>query len=230
VVEPGFFADVAYLPTLPYAAHLGLYPWPWGPGRNAPPSVEDIAAVVVGALRDPARHAGRRYRPTGPELLDGAAIASRLARVLGRSVRLLPMPLPLFLRAGRLDGLSMTMLAMVRHYARDHAEGAFELGAPTDHVREVGGRDAEPFEAVARRHAAALPRGLGPTLRQLGRFMLVPMVPAPPVRRYLRNLHMPVPTDAVSAVQSAVWRQEHGLGATAGARSTSTPAARRVLA
>jgi len=37
--------------------------------RNAPPSNEDIARVAVAALMDPARHAGKSYRPTGPELL-----------------------------------------------------------------------------------------------------------------------------------------------------------------
>ena len=68
IVSPGFFAD-AYLVTIGSAAHLGVFPWIYGNSRNAPPSNEDIARVAVAALMDPARHAGKSYRPTGPELL-----------------------------------------------------------------------------------------------------------------------------------------------------------------
>jgi len=68
IIRPGIFAD-AYLATIGLAAHLGVFPWIWGGGRNAPPSNEDIARVAVAALMDPARHAGKSYRPTGPELL-----------------------------------------------------------------------------------------------------------------------------------------------------------------
>ena len=68
IVNPGFFAD-AYLTTIGLAAHFGIFPWMYGDSRNAPPSNEDIARVAVAALMDPARHAGKSYRPTGPELL-----------------------------------------------------------------------------------------------------------------------------------------------------------------
>lgn len=214
LVEPGFFADMPYLTTLPYAAHLGLYPWPFGAGRNAPPSVEDIASVVAAALIDPKRHAGRRYRPTGPELLDGSAAASVIGKVLGHKVRLVPMPIALFLRAARLDGLPMPVLAMIRHYAADHAEGAFELGAPTDHVQAVTGRAPESFETVTQRHVAQLRRGWGRSLRQLARFLAVPLVPPPPVKRFVRDLHLPQPASPKSAASSDVWRREHGVGST----------------
>jgi NAD(P)H dehydrogenase (quinone) len=213
LVEPGFFADLPYLATLPYAAHLGAYPWPFRGGRNAPPSVEDIAAVVVGALTDPARHAGHRYRPTGPALLDGPEMAAIIGKVLGRRVRLAPMPFALFLRAARLDGLPMALLAMLRHYADDHGDGAFELGAPTDVVERVAGRPAESFESVTSRHAATLPRGFGPTLRQFARFMAVPLVPAPPVRQYLAGLRMPAPPEPLGAARSAIWRRDHRIDA-----------------
>lgn len=210
LVEPGFFADIPYLATLPYAAHLGAYPWPFRGGRNAPPSVEDISAVVVGALADPARHDGQRYRPTGPALLDGPVMAVIIGKVLGRRVRLAPMPFPLFLRAARLDSFPTALLAVLQHYAADHAEGAFETGAPNDVVERVAGRPAESFDSVTARHAATLRRGFGPTLRQFARFMAVPLVPPPPIRRYLAGLHMPAPPAPVSAMQSAEWRAGHG--------------------
>lgn len=209
LVEPGFFADIPYLATLPYAARLGIWPWPLGDSRNAPPSVEDIAAVVVSALADPARHDRKRYRPTGPEMLDGPQLAAILSRVLGRRVLLARMPFALFIRAARLDGLPLPLLAMIRHYRQDAIEGAFSLGAPSDDVREVTGRAPETFESVARRHAATISRGLGPTLRQFAKFMMVPMVPPPPTGRYLKGLRMPAPAKPVSAVNSPVWRREH---------------------
>jgi len=62
IVNPGFFADT-YLATIGLAAHLGVFPWIYGNSRNAPPSNEDIARVAVAALMNPARHAGKSYRP-----------------------------------------------------------------------------------------------------------------------------------------------------------------------
>src|SRR5262249_27972541 len=85
LLRPGFFAD-AYLLPLGMAAHLGVFPWLFGGSRNAPPSNEDIARVGAGALMDPARHAGKRYRPTGPELLGAAEMAKAIGRAVGRSV------------------------------------------------------------------------------------------------------------------------------------------------
>lgn len=209
LVEPGFFADMPYLSTLAYAAHLGAYPWPFGEGRNAPPSVDDIAAVVSAVLSDPAAHANRRYRPTGPELLDGPGMAAAVGRALGRKVRLAPMPFGLFLRAARLEGFPIALLATMRHYADDHAEGAFALGAPTDHVREVTGRAPEGFESIACRHATGIRRGFGPSLRQLVRFLAVPMVPSPPVAQYIRGLRMPLPAQPLTAIRSPIWLAEH---------------------
>jgi uncharacterized protein YbjT (DUF2867 family) len=83
IVRPGFFAD-AYLVMIGFAAHLGVFPWIYGDSRNAPPSNEDIARVAVAALMDPARHAGKSYRPTGPELLG----AKDMAKAIGRAVSL----------------------------------------------------------------------------------------------------------------------------------------------
>ncbi len=70
IVNPGFFAD-AYLQLIPFASLLGVFPLPVdGESQNAPPSNEDIARVAAAALMDPGKHAGKTYRPTGPELLS----------------------------------------------------------------------------------------------------------------------------------------------------------------
>src|ERR1035438_2474582 len=79
IVKPGFFA-CPYLTTICLAAHLGIFPWMYDNSRTAPPSNEDIARVAVAALMDPARHAGKSYRPTGPELLG----AEDMAKAIGQ--------------------------------------------------------------------------------------------------------------------------------------------------
>src|SRR5499425_2329381 len=105
ILRPGIFAD-AYRTTIASAVHLGIFPWMSGNSRNAPPSNEDIARVAVAALIDPARHAGKSYRPTGPELLSAEEMAKAIGRAVGRSVRFVPTPTWLFMKAARMSGLS----------------------------------------------------------------------------------------------------------------------------
>jgi uncharacterized protein YbjT (DUF2867 family) len=59
----------------------------FGKTRNAPPSNEDIARIAAAVLMNPVRHAGKTYRPTGPELLGGEDMAKAIGRAVGRSVR-----------------------------------------------------------------------------------------------------------------------------------------------
>jgi NAD(P)H dehydrogenase (quinone) len=99
-VNPGYFAD-NYLQLIDYAAHLGVFPTITGDGKDAPPSNEDIARVVVAVLMDPDKHAGKVYRPTGPALLSGNDMAAILSRVLSRKVRRVDLPWRLFLKAAR---------------------------------------------------------------------------------------------------------------------------------
>jgi NAD(P)H dehydrogenase (quinone) len=101
IVNPGFFAD-DYLVTIGSSAHLGIFPWIFGNSRNAPPSIEDIARIAVAALMDPARHAGKSYRPTGPELLGAEDMAKAAGRAVGRYVKVVPTPTWLFMKAARM--------------------------------------------------------------------------------------------------------------------------------
>jgi NAD(P)H dehydrogenase (quinone) len=210
IVRPGFFAD-AYLATTGLAAHLGVFPWIWGNSRNAPPSNEDIARVAVAALIDPARHAGRSYRPTGPELLGAEDMAKAVGRAVGRSVRVVPTPTWLFMKTARMGGLPIDLISGIRYYIDDHKRGAFELGAPTTDVLDVTGRPAEDFETIARRYAV-LPRNqrtLGNRFRQFAQFMIAPLSPSFNLARYDGELRRPFPSDAKFATDSDVWRREH---------------------
>lgn len=216
-VAPGFFAD-NYLRTLPVAAQLGVLPWPYGDGRNAPPSNEDIARVAAHALMQPQRHAGRSYRPTGPQLLTGGDMARIVGKVLGRSVKTMPTPFWLFAKAARHDGAGIDELLNLRHYIRDHSSGAFEVGALNQDVLEVTGRPAEDFETIARRYAAApqCQPTLGNRLRQVKDFLLLPLRPGYDLNGYARSLNLPQPQRPLYAMQSGTWLREHGLPAEGG--------------
>jgi NAD(P)H dehydrogenase (quinone) len=210
IVNPGFFAD-NYLLPIGLAVHLGLFPWMYGDSRNAPPSNEDIARVAVGALMDPARHAGKSYRPTGPELLGAADMAKAIGRAVGRSIRVVPTPSWLFIKTARMGGMPIELISNVRYYIDDHRRGAFELSAPTSDVLEVTGRPPEDFETIARRYAA-LPRNqrtFGNSLRTLLQFLITPLSPGFNFGRYDRELRRPFPSSAQFASESKDWRREH---------------------
>src|SRR5215471_9358225 len=212
IIRPGFFAD-AYLLTIGLSAHLGIFPWMYGKSRNAPPSNEDIARVAASALMNPARHAGKTYRPTGPELLGGEDMAKAIGRAVGRSVRVVPTPTWLFMKAARMAGISIDVLSNLRYYIDDHKRGAFELGAPTTDVHDVTGSPAEDFETIARRYAAQ-PRNqrtLGNWIREFAEFMIAPLSPGFNLDRYDRELRRPFTSKAQFAPDSIVWRREHAL-------------------
>ncbi len=214
ILNPGIFAD-AYLVMTGIAAHLGVFPWVFGRGRNAPPSNEDIARVAAAVLRDPARHAGKSYRPTGPDLLSAEDMAKAVGRAVGRSVRVVPTPAWMFMKSARLAGFPIDVVSGVRYYIRDHEEGAFEVGAPTTDVLDVTGRPPEDFETIARRYAA-LPqnrRTFGKWLREVAEFMVTPLRPGFDLDRYDRELRRPLPSAPQHAPESKVWRREHARAA-----------------
>ena len=150
-INPGLFA-FAYLLGLPAIAHFGMLMAPFGDGLNAPPSNEDIARVATGALSNPAPHVGKSYRPTGPKLISPQDIAGILGNVLGRKVRYKDVPYKAFTKAAIAQGFPLSDLAPLRYYAEELKAGAFAIGGPTDHVREVSGVAPEDFESIARRY------------------------------------------------------------------------------
>ena len=150
-VNPGLFA-FTYFFGLPAVLHFGMLMLPFGEGLNAPPSSEDIASVVAGVLARPAPHISKCYRPTGPSLISGHDCAEVFSRVLGRKVRYRDIPIRMFVKAAKAQGLSNFEIAQIRHYAEEIRGGTFAIGAPTDHVEQVCGRPAEEFEITARRY------------------------------------------------------------------------------
>ena len=156
VVNPGAFADT-FLQPLPTAAQLGVYPNAFGSHKNAPPSNEDIAKVIVGCLMDPDTHAGKRYRPTGPQLLSIHDMVATIGRVVGRDLNVQDVPLNVFFKVARASGFSEFEITSTQHYIADGRLNAFELHAPTTDVFEVSDEPVETFEETAKRYAATMP-------------------------------------------------------------------------
>ena len=163
----GWFAD-NYMLVLPFIAQLGLMPMPLGDGTNAPPSNEDIALVNSGVLADPLPHAGKMYRPTGPKLMTPRDIAAVFARILNRRVRYVNTPDWLFEKAMKAQGLSPFFMTQLRYYVYEYQRNTFGLGAPTDHVRQIGGREPEHFESIVKRYVDSTPGVRRSTLNWLG--------------------------------------------------------------
>ena len=211
-IMPGFFADSPYLEVMPFAAHLGVLPLPMaGESRNAPPSVDDIARVAVAALLDPARHAGKSYRPTGPELLTVTEMAAIIGRVVGHKVRHVKTPLWMFYKGAKALGMGPFLLSGLRHWFQDNDRGAFAVGAPNDAVLELTGKNAEDFETIARRHVPS-PQSLQSfraRLAVVAQFMALPLLAGFDPVAYDRAQEQPVPPAPRLALDDAAWTASH---------------------
>lgn len=152
-IQPTFFAEDLYLFTGGTVSREGVMRLPFGNGKHAPVSAEDIARVVVAILIDPERHVGRRYVVTGRRTMDPSEIARAVGRGLGKAVEYVNVPIEawrsaLAQRADFPEYLA-THLAAV---AQDHQDGLFS--AENDVVERIGGRPPESVESFARAHAA----------------------------------------------------------------------------
>ncbi|MBE9007477.1 transcriptional regulator [Fortiea sp. LEGE XX443] len=208
-LNPGYFAD-NYLRLIDFASLLGIFPVLTGDSRNAPPANEDIARVAVTLLMNPDRYAGKSYRPTGPKLMSAFDMVKVVRKVLGNPVLAVNLPMWMFLRAARLQGVSAFELSNFRYYLEDHKQGAFEFGAPTDVVEELTGQPPEEFETTVRRYAA-MPfarKTFANRLRAFWQFNLVPFTPGYNLDRFERQHFQPMPPVLQFAMRSDRWRVE----------------------
>lgn len=210
-VAPGFFAD-NYMAVLEAVAQFGVMAMPLGDGLNAPPSNDDIAKVIVGALTDPGLHVGNSYRPTGPRLLAPDDIAGTFASVLERKVRYQNVPLTVFLKAAKALGYPDFVITQLYWFLQDYQRNAFGWGAPTQAVLEVGGSPPEDFEHIVRRYVAAsavTKRTIGAKLRAALHLMQAAGTRAPEIDTTTATAEPPTITHAVLAVDSPIWQQSH---------------------
>jgi len=169
-INVGFFVDND-MQSMVFTAQFGTLMLPYGAGRNAPPSNEDIAVVIAEILARPDGHTGQTYRPTGPKRLSPQDMAAIFSKIFGRKIRYVDAPLPIMAKVMQGMGFSDFVTAQTIEYYRDYQRNAFAVGAPTEVVRKITGRDPEDFETIARRYATTMPdvkRSLGTQLRLMG--------------------------------------------------------------
>jgi uncharacterized protein YbjT (DUF2867 family) len=212
-INPGFIAD-NYMLGLEPIAHFGLMAMPLGNGLNAPPSNEDIARVIVGALLDPARHIGKTYRPTGPKLLAPAEIAAIIGKVLGRKVNYQNAPIKLFLKVAKSLKIDDFVLEELYWFLLDYQRNSFGVGAPTSAVLDVGGVEAEPFKVIVQRYISATQFGnrtIGSTFAAIHNLVAGLLTPAPNPDTIARQLKLPPLNHPSLAADSAIWLGSHAM-------------------
>jgi len=210
-INPGWFAD-NYMAALEPISQFGLMALPLGDGLNAPPSNEDIARVILGALSDPAPYIGKTFRPTGPTLLSPPELAATFAKVLGREVRYQNAPIKLFLKFGKSIGLSDFIIVQLYYFLLDYQRGSFGVGAPTDTVLKLGGAEPETFEAIVRRYVAQSPlagRTVGSSARAAWNMARAMLTAAPDLDALAEKLSIPKIPHGNLAADSLSWQSSH---------------------
>ena len=211
IINPGMFAD-NFLRVMDFAALLAIFPYMTGEGKAAPVSNEDMARVAAAVLMNPDQHAGKSYRPTGPELLSGPMMAAVVERVVGHRVVPVALPFWMFLKVARQQRIDPILISGFRHYVEEMKRGSFELdGGVTSVVQELTGTPAESFETTARRYAAM------PFARQTGgnrmkaflNFNLTPFYPGYNLDRWERQAGIPVPPVPSLSIDDQRWLLQH---------------------
>ncbi len=211
IVNPGFFAD-NYMAVLEPASQFGLMAMPLGEGRNAPPSNEDIARVIAAVLADPAPHIGKRYRPTGPALLSPPELAATFGKVMNRRVKYQNAPMGLFMKAATALKIAPFVIEELSWYLLDYQRGAFAIGAPTDVVARIGGKEPDDFESVVRRYAAESPfarQTIGARAHALGMLARTLLASAPDPAGTRDRLGLPTLANARLGAESERWLDAH---------------------
>ena len=212
IFNPGMFAD-NFLRVLDFAALLGIFPVLMGDSKSAPISNEDMARAAAALLmQDPAKHAGKSYRPTGPQLLSGRDMAKVMARVVGHGVIPVALPTFLFSKVVRMQKIDPYSIVLLLQYAEDSKLGAFTFnGGVTEVMRELTGSSAESFETTTRRYAE-MPfarQTPGNRLKAIANFLWTPMHPGYDLKGYERKLEIPKPAQPLYAMQDERWLTEH---------------------
>ncbi|MBS2008434.1 MAG: NmrA family NAD(P)-binding protein [Cyanobacteria bacterium SZAS TMP-1] len=212
IFNPGMFAH-NFLRMIDFAALLGVFPVLMGDSKSAPISNEDMARAAAALLMgDPSEHAGKSYRPTGPELLSGADMARVIAKVVNHAVVPVKLPLWMFRKVARMQKVDPYSISLLLQYIEDSKRGAFEFeGGVTQVMEELTGSPAENFEVTARRYAARpfAQQTFENRIKAFIDFNITPFYPAYDIEGYERKLELPVPSKALYCMQDDRWRRAH---------------------
>ena len=141
VLQPSFFGSV--LARQAGLIRRGRFVMPTGDGRIAWIDPRDIAAVAGAVLADPDPLVGA-LRLTGPDALDAAGVAARIAAVAGREVSLLQPPLDSWQADLRSSGMDPWLVdSTVYLYEAVERDALAEL---SPEVERVLGRPPRPLD------------------------------------------------------------------------------------
>ena len=213
IINPSWAFPFVYFLSLELIAQMGIMP---DMGKNALPSNEDMGAVAAHILKDPAKHAGKTYRPTGPKLLSTQDMADIIGKILGRKVVAQKMSAHMFRKAVKAAGLPIHTYSQLPYYNEEAFNGTMEVSAPTSVVKDIVGRDPEDFETIARRYIAessvATPSVVN-KLRALKNFVKVMLTHIPDLDTYHRTQGHPTLNNPEFSYQNEEWRAEHEAAA-----------------
>jgi uncharacterized protein YbjT (DUF2867 family) len=135
----------------------GYLPLGAGKGSLSWIDARDIARVAATVLTQDG-HSRATYFLTGPETFDMTEAAARLSGIIGRSVRYLDLPTPVFRTVLRLTGNSRWMANGLVAQFSDMVAGHHDID-PTCEVERLTGQPPRDFAAFLRDHRAAFAGG-----------------------------------------------------------------------
>ncbi|ADB37680.1 SDR family oxidoreductase [Spirosoma linguale] len=182
--KPGYFADNAFVVTQ-FVLQLGLMANPFGSGKNPWISTGDLGRCIAALLKNPTPYVGQQLVPTGPKSISSFEMAAIFSSVSEQSVRTVPLPDWLFLKAGikmgQEFGFDRFSIVQATFYNKQMRLNRFDT-APTDVVKRLTGREPEDFTTITRQYFDKSPyriRRFSSWLLSLKKFMLLPFTPTP---------------------------------------------------
>jgi hypothetical protein len=118
----------------------------------------------------------------------------------------------MFVKAATVAGYDSYEVSQVRLYLTDYQQDAFAVGAPTDVVHELTGREPEDFETICRRYVAERPKAVpsfGGKVGALSRLIRAALMRTPDMEAFERAQHHPPLLDPVFAQDAPEWRATH---------------------
>lgn len=218
-VNPGLFEFINYF-TVESIAQLGLMPTTINGavnsinvGLNPFPSDSDIGKVVAHILKDPAKHTGKSYRPTGPKLLSPKEIAEVFGKILKRKVKVMKVSENMLLKSMKQMGFSMFDMANVKYYIQELDKGAFAINGVTTVVKDITGNDPEDFETMARKALINMPeakKSFKNKLKAIGNFIAMLFTQLPKLDKYEAEQEFPQFKNGFNYVQdNEDWSKLH---------------------
>lgn len=152
-VRPNFFMQMLASPPLgTEIATRSTLSLPLGDAKVAYVDADDVAAVLVRALVDPAL-AQQSFDVNGPRSLDHDEVTALIARQVGRQIRYVPLDEDSARRLLAIRGLSPPHVERVLRFYALTRQGA--CAAPDTTVAALLGRPLGTFEAFVEANAAA---------------------------------------------------------------------------